>query len=109
MEPTILYRCDAHSCGNQVYVALYSFPVTKRTASGYWIEVYGRKRWVSATSKKRFAYPTREEAATSYKARKKRQIELLQADLNLARQCLEVDPKDYLDYTKPLVLDPICL
>jgi len=51
----------------------------KETPCGYWIYddwVY-KKRWVSGTSTRRFAYPTREEALVSYKFRKVSQLKIL--------------------------------
>ena len=43
------------------------------------------KRWVSMTSKKRFAHATIEEAKASYRLRKARQIQILAARLEVAR------------------------
>jgi hypothetical protein len=77
------------------------FYLVRETKCGYWIsrnpnydenniELWGeRKRWVSKYSTKRLAYPTREEALQSFKARKKRQITILTAQLQQAQIALE--------------------
>jgi hypothetical protein len=73
------------------------FKLLKETPCGYWIlpdwgynypESEEFKRWVSKVSKKRFAYPTKEEALVSYMARKKRQIEILKSQLKRAEIAL---------------------
>lgn len=62
--------------------------VLRETEKGYWISTgymtlgeqldllkyKGPEKWVSKTGKKRFAYPTKEEAMVNYIARKKSQI-----------------------------------
>jgi len=69
----------------------------KETPCGYWVsydpyydskDIHfrgNRKRWISKTSKKRFAYPTREEAKISFKARKAMQIKILLYQLENAK------------------------
>ena len=68
--------------------------LVKETPCGYWIggdySYMGEGvRWVSKTSRKRYAYPTREEAWESYRARKERQVIILQAKLKKAKACLQ--------------------
>lgn len=80
----------------QLRISLKIFYLIKETPCGYWIgksnneftQFHERKRWVSKTSRKRFAYPTKQEAAESFKARKKRQIQILGAQLDVARRAL---------------------
>jgi hypothetical protein len=72
-----------------------TFNLIKETPCGYWIgNNYGLigegKRWVSKTSRKRYAYPTREEAWESYRARKKRHVLILSAQLRKAEVCLRI-------------------
>jgi hypothetical protein len=56
-------------------------------------ESFDDTRWVSKVAKKRYAYPLKSEALTNFKARKRRQIEILQAQLNQARTALRwADP-----------------
>lgn len=70
------------------------FRMVKETLCGHWIESYrptysrsDRRRWVSKTARKRFAYPTKELAWESYKARKKRQVEIYRHRLRKAQFC----------------------
>ena len=67
--------------------------LVKETPKGYWISYdhnykeevpWMKKRWVSKTTRKRYAYPTKEEALENYKARKNRQIKILKSRLEVA-------------------------
>ena len=85
-------------------VILEKFKLFKETPAGYWIipeywsvademttsinERYNK--WISKTSRKRFAYPTKEEALESFKMRKQRQIPILKAQLECAKEALKV-------------------
>lgn len=78
------------------------FHLVKETPCGWWIheiagyanmddrwkEFWGKPKWVSKTARKRYAYPTREEALTSFIARKRRQIEIMETELEGARLAL---------------------
>lgn len=55
------------------------FEVIKETPKGYWIDNYGKKRFVLKESIKRYACLTPEEAFISYQARKRRQLKILRA------------------------------
>lgn len=62
---------------------LIVYNLFKETPKGYWIG-YGSpngllsgKRWVSKISKKRYAYPSEEEALTNFIKRTERRIEIL--------------------------------
>jgi hypothetical protein len=79
--------------------------LVRETPCGYWISprrhyneadedkwffYYGdRKRWVSKTTRKRYAYPTKAEAMANFKARKRRQIDILEYRLNRAKKALQ--------------------
>jgi hypothetical protein len=67
-----------------------AFRVIKHTPRGVWLDVYGMKRFVLKDSLKRYAYPTKAEAAMSYRKRKERQIKLLKAQLHRAQGGLEL-------------------
>lgn len=63
----------------------------KETKCGWWIvqnnwkgEIIARK-WVSSSARKRFAYPTKEEALNSLYHRKKRQIQFLEHNMAVAK------------------------
>jgi hypothetical protein len=83
------YRYVDTNYTGTVRVEEWVFYLVRETPCGYWISSspnyreegmrwYGeRKRWVSKTSRKRYAYPTRAEAKVSFKARKHRQVGIL--------------------------------
>ena len=72
-----LYRYEDHDyAGLGVRVELYKFPIVSETKCGYWIDRYGQRKWVSARSRKRFAYPHISMAKESFKIRKERQLRI---------------------------------
>jgi len=101
------YRIEEvhYEYGPRLYMRkLYSI---KETPCGHWIHtdpkfdensiyfIGDRKRWISNTSRKRYAYPTLKEALIGYRARKRRQINILTARLDYARLALaEAEGKD---------------
>jgi len=67
---------------------LTSFRLFSETAKGYWIgygfdngHSFSWKKWVSKTARKRYAYPTKEEALNNYVKRTERRIKILQAQI----------------------------
>jgi len=96
MTPELFYRYEESKTLNNP-VILKVFKVIKETPCGYWIKLFYRgndKKWVSKTTKKRYAYPTKQEALTSFKARKRRQIEILNSQLIRAKSALRwADPE----------------
>lgn len=96
-QPLKLYRYDAHSItiwdSNEpigVELVLTSYPINKYTPKGYW--VCTNTKWVSNSSRKRWAYPTKEEALNSYRIRNTHRIHYLERDLviaKFAKQALE--------------------
>ena len=89
--PAKFYRYEDIQYDHYVSVNEYHYYLIKETPCGYWISLSPKlssiynKRWISKTSRKRFAYPTRIEAQESFKARKKRQIKILSAQLERAK------------------------
>lgn len=87
-----LYRYVDSRCGHldewdnlsyttsHIYLKIYE--ITSITPCGYNIDMYGKRKWVSNSSKKRFAYPTTDEAWKSFKIRKERQRKILKEQLN---------------------------
>ena len=93
MTPEFLYRFDdvSTTCGVQVVEKKYK--VMRTTNCGYWVDQHGKARWVPNATKKRFAYPTQQEAMVNFKARKRRQLEILEAEAHQVRVALHwVDP-----------------
>lgn len=78
-------------CGVAIYLRI--FAVKKETPCGVWLaDEYGvsLNRWVSKTSRKKYAFPTKEEAWTSFIARKTKQRRLLFAQLQRVEALLRV-------------------
>ena len=98
---------------NRANVRLYltTYKLIRKTPCGYWIKEIKKhapfllkpneeliisktsplkpnERWVSSTSKKRIAYPTKKEAIESYIARKERQLSILKYQIGRAQEGL---------------------
>jgi hypothetical protein len=95
------YEEMAYESGPQIREVI--FHLVKETTCGYWIhpranfkkgdlEFYPwqKPKWVSKTSRKRFAYPTQEEALKGFIARKVRQVGILRYKLRDAEQLLKM-------------------
>jgi len=83
-----------------VKIVKYEFNLIRETACGYWIDRpqwNKNESWISKTSRKRFAYPTKHEAMLNFKYRKQRQIKLLEGNLSRAKAALDLCLKE-LDY-----------
>lgn len=100
----IFYRYDiAYTHLNNVEIALHKFDLLKETPQGYWIVPNLRwhsleakekhKRWIHKVSRKRFAYPTKEEALYSFIMRKKKQIIYCKRDMRNAEAALNIARK----------------
>lgn len=74
--------------GGPTRTNLRAYLVIKRTPTGAWIEADHGKRFVSLNWRKRFALPTVEEAIESYKARKRRQLTILKAQIERVNEAL---------------------
>jgi len=90
------YRYEAL---NYIYgpkLILKEFKGIKETPCGWWIGTTpdflslpeDGKRWVSMSAKKRYAYPTIEQAQINFRARKNREIGILRAQLDSAEHQL---------------------
>jgi len=71
---------------------LRTYQLLRETPKGYWIgygsfgfDGYNWKKWVSKTSKKRFAYPTTEEALTNFIKRTEKRINILDWQLQVCK------------------------
>jgi len=74
-----------------ITVSETQFNLIKETNCGYWIQrEMGDKKWVSKTSRKRYAYPSKEEALKGFVARKFRQISILTAQLGNAKSAMAI-------------------
>jgi len=90
---------EVHYANIGIKVLERKYTLLKETPKGYWIKPIWdismtrdfktcHRKWVSKTAKKRFAYPTKEEAIVNFKTRKKRQIQILTAKINNAKIAL---------------------
>lgn len=88
----LLYRYDGFHYGTggdedgygmtTVYrIECYDYVVVKETPKGFWINEYGRRRWVPKKEGARWAHETKEQALTSFIARKKRAIQFARSRL----------------------------
>ncbi len=92
------YRYQDNFLQTSPRVDLLEYVLIKETLKGYWIkrdfEKYafygGKTRWVSKTARKRFAYPSKEEALENYLSRKKRQVFILSTKVKEAEFLLDV-------------------
>ena len=76
-------------------VELREFDLLKETPKGYWIgdkRLYfaNFKKWVSKTSRKRFAYPTKEEALTNFIKRNEMRIGILEHQIIFCKMALSI-------------------
>ena len=80
--------------GEEYEVCLKIYVLTKETPAGHWIQSAScigtqsdlKRRWVSKTSLKRFAYPTKKQALESYMYRKRMQILIYSRRLKVAEE-----------------------
>ena len=99
------YRYTDYVSGTEDYrsitIQCSKFLVAKHTPKG--VRFVGHNApWVSNTARKRFAYPTIEEAWESFKHRKRRQVGIYSAKLNHAKIVLTATKN-------PPSEKPICL
>jgi hypothetical protein len=83
-----LYRYQRALCNDwtdAASVTLVKFKVLRETPGGHWIRSFGKEKWVSKYSTKRFAYPTPEEAFTNFKKRTERCVKILASQLESAK------------------------
>jgi hypothetical protein len=87
-----LYRYQESRTGEtRLHLYLYRFPIVKVTPCGVQISVWGSRRFVLASARKRYACPTEAEALESYRARKRRQIGILRHRLAEAEAALRLE------------------
>jgi len=71
-------------------VTLLTFPLVRETPKGYWIlDELDLEKWISKTSRKRFAYPTKKEAFLNFKKRTEKRLKILSHQVNLCKIALK--------------------
>lgn len=83
---------------NDIRAELRKYVLLRETPKGYWIipsfmvhypkEYEESKHWISKTSKRKFAYSTKEEAAFNFLKRKQNQVKILSDRLERAKRAL---------------------
>lgn len=73
-------------------IRLHVFEASVATPCGTWLSHYGMEKykWVSHTSMKRFAYPDLDQALIGFRARKRRQLKILEARIKPVKRALEI-------------------
>ena len=86
---------------------LREYDLLKETPKGYWIgygifDKFSWKKWIPKESRKRFAYPTKEEAIMNYIIRTKKRTGILQYQIDSCKISLNLaeEVKKELDSIK---------
>lgn len=102
MSDEFLYRCesiiyaapldefDRSSGEGRLELREIKFQIIKRTPKGAWIDIYGDKKFVNLTARKKFACETIDKALESFIARKERQISILESQTRYAKRVLQM-------------------
>lgn len=85
-----------------VKIEAHEYQIIKQTPMGVWILANFRKKFVLNHAVKKFAYPTKKLALSSFKARKSRQIEILTRQLNRAQQAFKLAENEEQNLISPL-------
>jgi len=96
-----LFRMIATFSGDNVYLHMSTYAITRTTDKCYVIDEFGKDKFILKNSTRKFAYPTIAEAKFSFLKRKKRQIEILTRQLHQAKMArraieseLQLDPTE---------------
>ena len=86
------YRYEIHSDYNsKPYIALKEYDLIEETPKGYWIGSMGIKiRWISMISRKRYAYPNKDEALYNLVRRTKVRVRILENQLYVSSEGLKL-------------------
>ena len=91
--------------GCNLKVHLREYKIISITPKGVWIQLWGlwsdEKKFILLSARKRFACPTKKEAVESFKARKNRQIQILNGQLKQAKEALSIIEKQGLRHETP--------
>lgn len=93
METNRLYRYirgNSYDWHGTADLKLVDYNIMSETPKGYWIFAEYRKKWVAKEGKKRYAYPTPEEAKENFKARTERCVKILESRLKEAKSYLNL-------------------
>lgn len=82
---------------HRITIDLQEFELGEETPKGYWIKMPGLtmefwRKWIPKTSRKRFAYPTKDEAMRNFRLRTKSRVKHLKNQLYACERALEQVP-----------------
>jgi len=109
-KPICLYRINTYHYDTHIKCNLMIEKIVAYTPQGYWLGSPGYKtvsgkvvppnksRWINASSKKRYAYPTKREAIESFLLRKKRYVIHCERRFGVAKEELAL-AQELLIYT----------
>lgn len=74
---------------SNVKLRLSEYDVIRNTPKGYVIKVNYKEKWVPNDTKRRFAYPTKEEAMNNFVKRTQRSIWIMKHNIEFAKLALK--------------------
>lgn len=82
---------------------IVKFTPISETPCGYWIQPnpYCKKKWVSKTGKKRYAYPTIQEARVNFIKRTEKRLKILETQVDCVQDALRQIQTFYKPKQKP--------
>lgn len=88
-DTDVMYRyIDGYNEYGHGEIELTVYKVVKHTPCGVKILLYGKERFISNTSGKRFAYVDKKAALVGYIYRKKYQLRVLESKIRMVTECL---------------------
>jgi hypothetical protein len=82
-------------CDGELKLTLNVIPVLRQTRCGVQLNIgYKKTKFINSESKKKWAYPTKEEAFQGFLARKMRQVAILEYNLEIAKGSLQLTPEN---------------
>jgi len=97
-RPTKLWRVQAQYNEDGIKdIIIFTIPIIKYTPHGYWIQLndYSKKRWVSAETTKRYAYPTKKQSLFGFIKRREQNIRFLLNSIKNSERLLKEAKKMY--------------
>lgn len=99
------YRCNYVQTSSFAYELTYDvYDMVKETPKGYWIifnqfkdfnDIKKLQRFILKNSKKKYAYPTKQEALRNFIIRKKSYMKNLEANLDLTKILFKISLTQY--------------
>ena len=91
------YKANAYinDLSDTVYLWLDEYPVVKKTPKGAWIHPYGyqKPKFILDNSKKKWAYPSKEEAYIYFRRRTEKHYLLVERQLKEIKTKLDLTPE----------------